>query len=102
MKYLPNKFKARSQIYDDKYFASKKELSRYLELQRLKEVGEILFFIQQTPLHLPGKIKYVCDFVVFWANGEITFEDVKGFKTDTYKLKKKLVEYHYPIEIMEI
>ena len=65
-------------------------------------VGEVLFFLRQVPLHLPGNVKYLCDFVVFWENGEVTFEDVKGFRTALYKGKKKLIQHHYPIEIIEI
>jgi len=40
--------------------------------------------------------------MVFWSNGDITFEDVKGFKTALYKTKKKMVENIYPIKIKEI
>ena len=83
-------------------FASKKEKNRYLELELLKKAGEILFFLRQTPLHLPGNAKYYCDFMCFWKDGSITFEDVKGFKTDIYKLKKKIVEATYPINIIEL
>ncbi len=67
-----------------------------------QSLGDILFFLRQVPLHLPGRIRYVCDFVIFWTDGNVTFEDVKGFKTDMYKVKKKLVEHHYPIEIKEV
>ena len=50
----------------------------------------------------PDAYKYVCDFQVYWANGDITFEDVKGVKTPMYLLKKKQVEALYPITITEI
>ena len=61
-----------------------------------------MFFLRQVPFHLPGNIKYICDFMVFWVNGDITIEDVKGFKTNIYKTKKKLVESLYPVKIKEI
>ena len=64
--------------------------------------GEVLFFQMQPPFHLTGNVKYVCDFQVYWANGDITFEDVKGVKTPMYLLKKKQVEALYPITITEI
>ena len=40
--------------------------------------------------------------MVFWKDGTVTIEDVKGFKTPMYILKKKQVEEVYPIEIIEI
>lgn len=83
-------------------FSSKKESRYYDLLKLLKKNGEVLFFLRQVPFHLPGNVKYLCDFIVFWANGDITFEDVKGFKTALYKTKKKMVENLYPIKIKEI
>ena len=94
--------RAKKVEYDGIKFASKKEQKRYAELQVLKSAGDILFFLRQTPLHLSGGVKYVCDFLIFWSDGTVTFEDVKGFKTDIYKLKKKQVEATYPITITEI
>ena len=42
------------------------------------------------------------DFVEFWANGDVRFMDTKGFKTESYKAKKRMVEYLYsPIQIEE-
>lgn len=99
---LRHKFKAKPCEYDDIKFASKKEAKRYLELQSLKKLGEVVFFLRQTPFHLTGGVKYVCDYLVFWKNGEVTIEDVKGMRTDMYKLKKKQVETLYPITITEI
>lgn len=98
---IKHKFHAIPTEYDGIKFASKKESKRYKELLLLKKAGDILFFLRQVPFHLPGNIKYLCDFVIFWANGEVTFEDVKGIKTPMYILKKKQVEALYPIEITE-
>ena len=44
---------------------------------------------------------YRIDFVVFWSDGNVTFEDVKGVRTPQYITKKKMVEALYPIEIEE-
>lgn len=99
---LRHKFRAKPCEYDGIKFASKKEQKRYVELQLLKSAGDILFFLRQTPLHLSGGVKYVCDYLIFWSDGTVTFEDVKGFRTDLYKLKKKQVEATYPIEIVEV
>ena len=99
---LKHKFKAVRCESDGFKFASKKEHKRYLELKLLQKAGEVLFFQIQTPFHLPAGVRYVCDFQVYWTNGDITFEDVKGMKTPMYILKKKQVENLYPIKITEI
>ena len=100
--YIRHKFKAKPQELDGIKFPSKKEAKRYKELKTLQELGEVLFFLRQVPFHLEAGVKYVCDFLVFWTNGEVTIEDVKGVKTDMYILKKKMVEATYPISITEI
>jgi hypothetical protein len=99
---IRHKFNAKPTTYDGIKFASKKEQKRYLELRVLESAGDILFFLRQTPMHLTGGVKYVCDFLIFWADGTVTFEDVKGMRTPMYKLKKKQVEALYPIIITEI
>lgn len=83
-------------------FHSKAESKRYLHLEILRREKEISHFLRQVPFHLPGGVKYICDFLVFWTNGDVTIEDVKGYKTPTYIMKKKLVESIYPIKITEI
>jgi len=65
------------------------------------KVGEVVFFLRQVPIHLPGGTKLVIDFLEFWADGSCHFVDVKGRPTPAYKIKKREVEYHYPIEIEE-
>ena len=100
--YIRHKFKAKPQELDGIKFPSKKEAKRYKELKTLQELGEVLFFLRQVPFHLEAGVKYVCDFLVFWTNGEVTIEDVKGVKTDMYILKKKIIEATYPISITEI
>lgn len=99
---LRHKFHAKRTEVDNIKFSSKKEANRYNILKSLQNVGEVLFFLRQVPFHLPGGIKYICDFLIFWANGEVTIEDVKGFKTESYKAKKRMVEAIYPVEILEV
>jgi len=99
---LKHKFNAVRCEYSGIKFASKKERKRYLELQLLKQAGDVLFFLFQVPIRFSGGIKYICDYQIFWSNGEVTFEDVKGVRTSMYKLKKKLVETKYPIKITEV
>ena len=99
---IKHKFKAKPQEYDGIKFPSKAEAKRYIELKVLQAKGEITFFLRQVPFHLAGGVKYVCDFMIFWADGSVTVEDVKGMKTTLYIAKKKMVESTYPIEIIEV
>jgi hypothetical protein len=54
----------------------------------------------------PGKViekecAYYADFV-YYKDGELIVEDVKGVKTEAYKIKKKLMLERYGIRITEI
>ena len=99
---IKHKFHAKPTTVGDHKFGSKKEAKRYQELLLLKSSGEVLFFLLQTRFDLPGGVIYRCDFLVFWANGEVTIEDIKGIKTALYIVKKKILEATYPIKITEI
>ena len=57
------------------------------------------FFLRQPMFDLPGGVTYRADFIIFWSDGNVTIEDVKGFETSEFKLKKKMVEELYPINI---
>jgi len=98
---LRHKFGAVRTERDGIKFASKKEAAYYDQLTLLKQVGEVLFFLRQIPFHLPGGVRYVCDFAVFYADGRVEFVDVKGMQTPEFKAKKKMVESVYaPVEIV--
>ena len=96
-----HKFKAVPTEVDGIRFASKKEAQYYGELKLRQAAGLVLFFLRQVPFHLPGNIRYVCDFAEFMADGEVRFTDVKGYKTDMYKLKVKQVKDCYGVTIEE-
>jgi hypothetical protein len=99
---MKHKFHAKPTIIDDIRFHSKKEATHYGHLKLLQNSGEILFFLMQVPFHLPGKVKYLLDFLVFYSNGDIEFIDVKGMKTPTSNIKIKQVEQIYGIFIKMI
>lgn len=99
LKIIKHKFKAKPTEVDDIKFASRKEAKYYTELKLRQRNGEVLFFLRQVPVHLPGTTKYVVDFLVFLADGSVEFVDVKGMETDMFKLKKRQVEALYPFEI---
>ena len=97
-----HKYNAKKTERDGFKFASQKEARRYDQLILLKESGDVLFFLRQCPFHLPGNVTYRIDFIVFWADGHVSMEDVKGMVTPQYKMKKKMVEALYPVEIVEV
>lgn len=80
-------------------FASKAERAYYDKLVILQKTGEVLFFLTQVPMRLQGGTRYICDFLIFNADGSVRFVDVKGVATDSFKIKKREIEALYPIEI---
>ena len=98
-KEVRHKFNAKITERDGYKFHSLKEAKRYDQLIMLQRSGEVLFFLRQVPIHLPGNVTYRVDFLVFWADGHVSVEDVKGFITPQFIDKRKMVEALYPITI---
>ena len=80
-------------------YASKAEARYADKLRMLQAAGEVVMFLEQCPLRLPGGTKYIVDFVVFYRDGTVAWVDVKGHQTETFKVKKREIEAIYPIEI---
>jgi ribosomal protein L27 len=100
---IRHKFRAKACEYEGIKFPSLKERKRYIELKLLQRSGEVVTFLRQTAFHLPGDVKYVCDYTIFWTDGTVTFEDVKGQRLPMFIAKKKMVEdLYYPITITEV
>ena len=93
------KYNAKKTVIDGIIFDSKREGAYYEELKVRQERGDIVFFLMQVPLRLPGGTKLVIDFVEWHDDGTCHFVDVKGFITDVFKLKRREVEHHYPFTI---
>lgn len=91
--------------FDGKRFDSKKEGMRYVLLKDMVRHGEIEELELQPRFDIfINQIKictYVADFR-YRLDGERIVEDVKGMRTQVYKLKKKMVEAFYGFEITEI
>jgi hypothetical protein len=100
-----SKYAAQRTEVDGHKFASKKEAARYAELKLLASAGAITDLRLQVPIRceVNGVLvcKYVADFQ-YTRGGKEVVEDAKGFKTDVYKLKKKLVAACTGIEITEV
>jgi hypothetical protein len=104
---IRHKFHAQPTECDGIKFASKAEAKYYAQLKLRQRAGEVVFFLRQVPIHLPGNIKYVCDFMEFHVDGAVHFVDVKGasgkkgLHTPMFIAKRKIVESLYPIKIEE-
>lgn len=112
-----HKYHAVPTVVDGIRFASQKEARRYWELKVLVKSEEITHLVIQPrfdlwaakPLengrHVAAHVGvYVADFQYRdqAAGGHTVVEDVKGMKTPVYRLKKKIVEACYGIEIREV
>ena len=105
---MRNKYNAKKVKLDGYTFDSKAEAHRYGELKLLLKNKKIsdLDVHPKMPLYVAGRLvaKYIPDFSYCdnEKNNARVYEDVKGVRTSTYVLKKKLVKALYGIEIREI
>lgn len=83
-------------------FDSKAEAARYKQLCLMKMAGEIDHFDIHPVFRLTPEIKYIADFMVYYKNGEIEVEDVKGIETPEFKLKCKLFDREHPFAPLKI
>lgn len=110
-----SKYRNRKRVIDGITFDSGREADRYLELKLLERQGIIEELSLQVPFVLlpaytngKGKrireMKYIADFVYTdCETGETVVEDVKGYRTKIYQLKKKLFEERFhPLTITEV
>lgn len=105
-----SKYHAKRTSVDGIVFDSKREADRYLVLKSLEEDGAIEDLRRQVRYELvpafdvDGKhyrpVYYVADFV-YVEDGKEVVEDVKGMRTDVYRLKSKLFARRYGKVIKE-
>ena len=89
-------------------YDSKKEARRHRELLLLERANKITNLERQVKFELIPKqdgeraCTYVADFVYTNVDtGERVVEDTKGFKTEVYRIKKKLMLWVHNIRIIE-
>lgn len=61
--------------------------------------GLIKHWLPQVPILLPGGVRLVVDFLVFWADGRASWIDAKGKETQASKNKRKQARECFGIEI---
>lgn len=105
--------------------ASRKEHRRALQLRQMEAQGLITNLREQVPYILvptqyksvtkvlktklkteqrvaERSVSYIADFVYEDADGNTIVEDTKGFRTNDYIIKRKLMLYVHGIKIKEI
>lgn len=105
-----SKYHAKKTVVDGITFDSKREADRYLVLKSMEEDGAIEELRRQVRYELvpafdvDGRhcrpVYYVADFV-YVEDGKEVVEDVKGMRTDVYRLKSKLFARRYGKVIKE-
>ena len=117
------KYHSRKITRDGITFDSQKEARRYAELKLLEKSGAITDLQQQVKyVLLPAQYRqffdkkahrwknrcverevcYIADFVFKDSDGVVHVEDVKGFKTREFIIKRKLMLYIHNIQIEEV
>lgn len=85
-------------------FKTKKEMNRWIVLCHLRDAGRISALQRQVrfPLEVNGVLicTYVADFT-YIEDGFYIVEDAKGFVTDVYDLKRKLLKALKGITVRE-
>ena len=96
-----SKYNAAKVTLDGHRFDSRREAKRYEELKAMEAAGKIAQLELQPRFELQPafryrgeavrKIEFVADFrYLDYERGGLVVEDVKGMKTDVYRLKRKL------------
>lgn len=108
-----NKYRNKKVICDGFKFDSKREAKRWIELKLLERANKITELERQKRFELQPSytnsnnehiraITYIADYYYFdKKRGKYVVEDVKGVRTEAYKLKKKIFEYVYPDLVIE-
>lgn len=98
-----SKYGAKKTEIDGIEFDSGKEADRYIELKLLERAGEISDLELQPKFDFKIEDKkiftYIADFC-YTENGKRIIEDVKGFKTPVFCLKKRLIEAQFGVKIL--
>lgn len=101
-----SKYGAVKVTIDGVTFASKAEGRHYETLRARLYAGLIhdLELQPKFPLIVAGVTvgNYIADFKYYLSDGELVVDEVKGFKTPIYRLKKRIVEAFYGFKVTEI
>ena len=102
------KYNNKKETIDGLTFDSAKEARHYRYLRMLERVGEITELETQKTFELLPKqdgeraVKYSADFCYKDKEGKPVVEDVKGYKTKDYILKRKMMLFFHNVKITEV
>lgn len=104
------KYGSVSKRYRDRIYHSSSEADYAAVLDSLKRAvnpaDRVVFWTPQVkiPLIVYGKLiaNYYCDFEVTFADGRVELHEIKGFRTNVWLLKEKLVRAIYPDRIFKV
>ena len=121
---MRNKYYSKKISADGMIFDSKKEFKRWNELRLLEKTGQIRDLKRQVKFVLipaqrepdtrgpkggikPGRllereVSYVADYTYTDKDGIMHVEDAKGFRTEVYRIKKKMMLWFHGIHIEEV
>lgn len=103
-----SKFQSVECVVDGIRFQSRLEARRYTQLKQMEQEGVIHNLVLQPKFLIQERFKdqysgkvyqpihYIGDFLYVADGCQQVVEDAKGFATDVFKLKFKLVIYKYP------
>lgn len=105
-----HKFNASKKRYGADLYHSKKEADYAALLDTLKKAADpaerVTRWTRQVrvPLIVNGALiaNWYCDFEVTYADGRVELHEVKGFDTETWRLKRKLFLALYPKRAMKV
>lgn len=99
------KYRSIPETVDGIRFASRKEARRYGELKMLERAKQISGLTLQPRFPLVVKGQKICTYVgdFLYQNGKLICEDVKGYRTSEYRIKRRLfMALHPEIEHREV
>ncbi len=94
---------------DGMTFDSAKEGRRYADLKLMERGGEISDLKMQVPFRMLVEGVLVCTYVADFTYRRpvpigtvLVVEDVKGMRTDVYKIKRRLMKAVHNIDVVEV
>lgn len=98
-KSMGNKYGAKKTVYNNLKYDSKMEATYAQDLDLRLYSGELKDIQRQVRISLDVNGYHICnyivDFVLTYADDSVELVEVKGFATEVYRLKRKLLEATY-------
>jgi Protein of unknown function (DUF1064) len=83
----------------ERVYDSKAEAEFASSLDLMIQCKGVIRWLPQIPIPLPGGVKYVADFLVFYTDGAHKYFDVKGRDTQASINKRKQVKAMFGIDV---